>query len=226
MVGVVFSAPDADGYSAGDQVTVDLSSLAFSAGEPEPSEVTLSLGDTQLASGAVDATVVDTTDEGGRATLTFTVPADVSGEQLLTVAVANSGTEVQVPFTISDTEPEEFAGTIELGSSKVAAGKKLAITGKGYVPGETVTITLKRKKGAPIEVGTVTVGDDGAFSTSVTVPRSAKPGPYTVAAAQDDGDAATATVKVNRAGGGGHGGVIQTIIGWLFTLFFGWWWFR
>ena len=99
-VGVSVSAPDADGYSAGDQVTVALSSLAFSAGEQAPGEVTLSLGGTQLASGAVDPTIVDTTDEVGRASLSFAVPSGVFGEQLLTVAVAGTGTTVQVPFTI------------------------------------------------------------------------------------------------------------------------------
>lgn len=222
-VGVVFSPADADGYSAGDQVTVDLSSLAFSAGEPAPGDVTLSLGDTQLATGAVDPAVVDTTDEGGRATLTFTVPSGVFGEQLLTVAVANTGTSVQVPFTIAGAPAEEFAGTIDLGASKVAAGKKLAITGEGYTPGETVTVTLEPKKGASIEVGTVVVGSDGTFSTSVVVPKGAGPGKYTVSVAQADGDAATATVTVNRAGGNGNGGgFVKDIIDWFADLFSGW----
>ena len=187
-VGVAVSAADADGYSAGDQVTVSLSSLAFSAGEPAPGEVTLSLGDTVLATGAVDPAVVDTTDEGGRASLTFTVPSGVFGEQSLTVAVAGTGTTVQVPFTIAG--EEEFAGTIALGSSKVTAGKNLKVTGEGYVPGETVNIELRPKKGKPVQVGTVEVGADGTFSTQVTVPKSAPSGKYTVAASQADGDAA------------------------------------
>ena len=214
-VGVSVSPADADGYSAGDQVTVSLSSLAFSAGEAAPGEVSLSLGDTVLATGAVDPTIVDTTDEVGRATLTFTVPSGVFGEQSLTVAVAGTGTTVQVPFTIAG--EEEFAGTIALGSSKVAAGKKLTVTGEGYTPGETVSIELRPKKGEPVEVGTVVVGDDGAFSTQVTVPKNAQPGKYTVAAAQADGDAATATVTVNRAGG-----IVGAIIGWLWDLISGW----
>ncbi|WP_223626519.1 ExeM/NucH family extracellular endonuclease [Microbacterium sp. EST19A] len=220
-VGVAVSPADADGYSAGDQVTVSLSSLAFSAGEPAPGEVTLSLGGTQLAAGAVDPTIVDTTDEVGRASLTFTVPSGVFGEQQLTVAVASTGTTVQVPFTIADEEPAEFAGTIALGSSKVTAGKKLTITGEGYLPGETVTVELRPKKGQAIEVGTVQVGDDGSFSTSVTVPKKTQPGKYTVAVSQADGDEATATVTVNRAGG--IGGIIGDILDWLWDLLTGWW---
>ena len=214
-VGVAVSPADADGYSAGDQVTVALSSLAFSAGEPAPGAVSLSLGDTVLAQGAVDPAVVDTTDEGGRASLTFTVPSGVFGEQVLTVAVAGTGTTVQVPFTIAG--EAEFAGTIDLGSSKVAAGKKLQVTGEGYVPGETVTIELRPKKGSAAQVGTVQVKADGTFSTQVTVPKNAQPGKYTVAAVQADGDAATATVAVNRAGG-----IIGTIIDWLWDLISGW----
>ncbi|WP_435743172.1 ExeM/NucH family extracellular endonuclease [Microbacterium sp. PMB16] len=220
-VGVAVSPADADGYSAGDQVTVSLSSLAFSAGEPAPGQVSLSLGGTQLAAGAIDPAVVDTTDEVGRASLTFTVPSGVFGEQSLTVAVAGSGTTVQVPFTITGEEPAEFAGTIELGSSKVAAGKKLTITGEGYEPGETVTVELRPKKGQAIEVGTIQVGDDGSFSTKVTVPKKTQPGKYTVAVSQADGDEATATVTVNRAGG--IGGIIGDILDWLWDLLNGWW---
>ncbi|WP_136055457.1 ExeM/NucH family extracellular endonuclease [Microbacterium sp. K24] len=220
-VGVAVSPADADGYSAGDQVTVSLSSLAFSAGEPAPGEVTLSLGGAQLAAGAVDPTIVDTTDEVGRATLTFTVPSGVFGEQQLTVAVASTGTTVQVPFTIADEEPAEFAGTIELGSSKVTAGKKLTITGEGYEPGETVTVELRPKKGQAVEVGTIRVGDDGSFTASVTVPKKTQPGKYTVAVSQADGDEATASVTVNRAGG--IGGIIGDILDWLWDLLTGWW---
>lgn len=218
-VGVAVSPADADGYSAGDQVTVALSSLAFSAGEPAPGEVTLALGDTQLAAGAIDPAVVDTTDEVGRASLTFTVPSGVFGEQQLTVAVAGTGTTVQVPFTIAG--EAEFAGTIDLGSSKVAAGKKLAITGEGYQPGETVAVELRPKKGQPIAVGSIQVGDDGSFDTSVTVPKKTQPGKYTVAVSQGDGDEATATVTVNRSGG--VGGIIQDIFDWLWDLINGWW---
>lgn len=200
-VGARFTAPDADGYRAGDQVTVSLSSLSFSAGEPAAGEVTLSLGDTQLATGAVDPTIVDTTDEVGRASLTFTVPEGVYGEQLLTVAVAGTGTTAQLPFTISGEAAGEFAGTIALGSSKVGAGKKLQVTGEGYLAGETVTVVLESKKGEPVEVGTVVVGDDGTFSTSVVIPKNTKPGKHTVTVAQADGDAASASVVVNRSGG-------------------------
>ncbi|GAT72263.1 outer membrane adhesin like proteiin [Microbacterium sp. HM58-2] len=216
-VGVAVSAPDADGYSAGDQVTISLSSLAFSAGEPAPGEVTLSLGDAQLAAGAIDTAIVDTTDEVGRAALTFTVPDGVYGEQSLTVAVAGTGTTVQVPFTIAGEAP--FAGSIELSSSTVTAGKALTITGSGYVAGETVTVELRGGKGGPVSLGEVVVGDDGGFSQSVVVPKSTKKGAYTIAVAQADGDEATADVTVKS--GNGNGGV-KGIVDWIWDLIKGW----
>src|SRR5690606_13784454 len=93
-VGATLSAADEDGYSAGDEITIDLSSLAFSGGDPVPSEVTVSLGGAVLATAAVDSAVVDTTDEAGRASLTITVPEGTEGEQQLTIET-NDGTSVQ-----------------------------------------------------------------------------------------------------------------------------------
>ncbi|MGW8481833.1 ExeM/NucH family extracellular endonuclease [Microbacterium sp. NPDC055903] len=218
-VGVTLSAADADGYTAGDQVTIDLSSLSFSAGEANGAEVSVSLGDAELASGAIDNAIVDTTDEVGRASLSFTVPDGVYGEQSLTVAAAATGTAVQVPFTIAGEEPAEFAGTIDA-AKKVSAGKKLTVTGADFEPGETLTITLEPKKGDAVSLGTVVVDEDGTFDASVTVPKNIKAGKYTVVVAQADGDAATDTVTVNK-GSGGIGGAIIDLLDWLWDLLFG-----
>ncbi|WP_217585205.1 hypothetical protein, partial [Microbacterium sp. GbtcB4] len=84
-------------------------SLASRGGEAARGAATQSRGDPQLAAGTVDPTIVDTPDEGGRATLTFAVPSGVFGEQQLTDEVPATVTTVQVPFTIAG--EEEFAGT-------------------------------------------------------------------------------------------------------------------
>lgn len=221
----VTPAQPADGYQAGDSVTVEMSSLAFSNGEQQPTEVAFALGDTALGTAAVDAAIVDTTDEVGRTSFTFTVPEGAAGQTL--TATPNVGGAVTLPLMFADGggEPGPFEGTIDLGSSKVAAGGKLAVSGEGYEPGETVTVELRPKKGKPIQVGTVEVGDDGSFATEVTVPKSAHPGKYTVAVTQADGDEATATVHVNRAGGNGSGigQIIDRFLDWLWDLFTGWW---
>jgi 5'-nucleotidase len=201
-VGVVLSAPDADGYSAGDTVTAKLSSLAFSGGEAMPDDVSVSLGDTELASAPIDPTIVDTTDEVGRADVTFTIPEGVDGAQQLTVAVASTGTSVQVPIEV--TAPA-FEGAIALRSSRVAAGGSLIVRGSGFDAGETLTATLRSKKGGDISLGTITARDDGTVRAALTVPRSTHPGVYTLAVSQADGDTATATAQVNRGHGHGHG---------------------
>ncbi|MEE6271734.1 5'-nucleotidase C-terminal domain-containing protein [Georgenia sp. MJ206] len=61
-------------YAPGDEVAVDLSSLAFSTSEPKPAELRLVLGDVEVGTAAVDASPVDGTDEGGRAQVRVTVP--------------------------------------------------------------------------------------------------------------------------------------------------------
>ena len=99
-VGVSISAPDADGFSAGDVVTVALSSLLFTNQGDREAEVVVSLGDTVLGSAAIDATIVARGDETGRATVTFTVPEGVSGAQLLTIAVPDNGTSISVPIDV------------------------------------------------------------------------------------------------------------------------------
>ncbi|WP_259363539.1 bifunctional metallophosphatase/5'-nucleotidase [Microbacterium esteraromaticum] len=88
--------PAAGSYQAGQQVTVALSSLAFSAGEQKPTEVSFAIGEVQLGTAAVDGAIVDTTDEGGRASFTFTVPAGVAGQTL--TATPNVGAAVTLPL--------------------------------------------------------------------------------------------------------------------------------
>ncbi|MGM7671025.1 ExeM/NucH family extracellular endonuclease [Microbacterium sp. A93] len=196
-VGVTVSAADADGFSAGEEVTIDLSSLAFSGGEAEPGDATVSLGDAVLATGAVDSTIVDTTDEAGRASLTFTVPEDVFGAQMLTVATAASGTSVQVPIVFADAPAAP--GNITLGATSVAAGGTVDVSGEGFDAGLELVLELRS---TPVQVGTVTVADDGTFRTTITVPKNTAAGEHTLAAIQPNGAEATATLTVTAAPGG------------------------
>src|SRR5690606_20778960 len=99
--------------------------------------------------------------------------------------------------------------------------KKPSITGADFKHGVPLAVTIESKQGDVIELGTVQVEEDGTFDTSFTIPSDAHPGPYTVIVTQQDGDQATAEVKVNR--GGGIGGVIRDIVDWLRNLLFGWW---
>lgn len=104
-VGVNLSAPDADGYSAGDTVTLALSSLLFSQGGPTGGTAVVSAGGVELGSAVIDPAIVDTTDESGRASVAIVIPDGTpAGELILTVTVPENGTSIDVPITITSTE--------------------------------------------------------------------------------------------------------------------------
>ena len=79
-------------YAPGEEVTVNLSSLDFSRNEPGAGTVTVSFGGQQLASAPVDRAYTPTVDEIGKASVTFTVPAGLSGAQRFLVSVPTTAT--------------------------------------------------------------------------------------------------------------------------------------
>ncbi|MFF2387939.1 ExeM/NucH family extracellular endonuclease [Agromyces sp. NPDC058104] len=84
---------DGDGtYAPGESVTVQLSSLDFSRNEPAAGTVVVSFDGTQLTTAAVNRAYTPTVDEIGKATVTFTVPAGLSGVQRFDIAVPTTGT--------------------------------------------------------------------------------------------------------------------------------------
>lgn len=99
-VGVKVSAPDADGYDVGDQVTVDLSSLDFSTNEPAAGTVVISLGGVDLASAPVDRSFTPTLDNIGQATVVFTIPEGASGTQTFQISVPTTGTSSWFTLTV------------------------------------------------------------------------------------------------------------------------------
>jgi 5'-nucleotidase len=102
-VGVMFPAGARPSYLPGDTVSFDLSSLAFStAADVKDTSVTVSLGNTDLGTFAVDNTLgTAITDEYGTATVAFTLPAGVpAGQQTLKVTGAQTGTTTSVPITV------------------------------------------------------------------------------------------------------------------------------
>lgn len=101
-VGVSLTAPDADGYSAGDTVTATLSSLLFSNAGDRDAEVVVSLGGVEVGRAVIDPTIVNGTDEQGRATVVFTVPEGLFGAQELVVTVPDNGTEAVQSITLAD----------------------------------------------------------------------------------------------------------------------------
>ncbi len=172
-VGVTVSAPDADGYSAGDEVTLTLSSLLFSNDGPRAGTAVVSSGDTVLGQASIDPTIVNTTDEVGRASVTITIPEGTSAGTLpLTVKVPETGTTTTV--TLATTVVEESITSVTAptitGTPKV--GRVLSVDdGTWSVASPTVSYQWLRN-GEPIEGATddryrVTADDAGATLTAV-----------------------------------------------------------
>ena len=126
-IGVQLSAPDSDGYSSGDQVTLTLSSLLMSNGGPAGATVEVSSGGAVLGSSPIDPTLTPATplDESGKATVTVTLPATGAGTLVLTVAVPAAGTSIDVPITvtqqaITNVTPPTVSGQARVGRTLTA----------------------------------------------------------------------------------------------------------
>ncbi len=135
-VGVSLSPADADGYTAGDQLTLTLSSLLFTNQGDRDAEVVVSIGDEVLGSAPIDPTIVARSDETGRAVVTITLPAEVSGAQQLLIAVPDNGTEIAVPIQIEEPLPAievlrapQIVGPAVVGKEARAKDPRLTVEG-------------------------------------------------------------------------------------------------
>src|SRR5690606_38933042 len=156
-VGATLSAPaDGTAYTAGEQVTAELSSLLFSAGGATSGEATISLGGEVLGTGEVTLQIVDTTDEQGTATVTFTIPDGVEGTQVLTIT-GPGGTEVTLPIEVAEAEePSEPVATRTTATAPLISF------------GGTVNYKVKvHASGGETAVGTLVIRD--GFRTVATV---------------------------------------------------------
>jgi 5'-nucleotidase len=124
-----------------------------------------------LGTGPIDPTIVDTLDEQGRATVTFTIPDGVFGSQTLTVS-GPGGTAVSVPIEIA--EPAVPIKTTSYGSVDrlISFGgrnvdyKMRVVAADGSEPVGEVTIYDGRRV---LTTTTLEIGDDGRLE--VRLPR-------------------------------------------------------
>jgi len=176
-VGVTVTAPEV--LEAGSEVTLDLSSLLFSVGSPTAGTVVVSAGATELGSAAIDPAIVDTTDEVGRATVTFTVPeATPAGPLVLTVTVPGTPTEATVTLEVTSTEEPIESVTAPTITGQARVGRLLTATG-GTWSVEAPTLAYQwNRDGAAIEGATAStyrlVSADAGADITVTVTASAE----------------------------------------------------
>jgi 5'-nucleotidase len=156
-VGVTATPPtDGVAYQAGESVTLGLSSMLFSNHEVA-GDATVKLGTTTLATAALDPSVVDTTDETGRASVTFAIPSGVSGAQTLTIA-GPGGTSASYPIQI--------AAPVPVVKTHIVAVPDRLFSVKGTDVGYSVKVAAA---GGSVPVGTVTISDGRHVLTTVTL---------------------------------------------------------
>ncbi len=162
------------GLVRGETTTIDLSSLLFSAGESNAGTAVVSLGDTVLGSAPLNPAIVDTTDEVGRATVTVAIPADVTGPQVLTVSVPETGTSVDVPVVIL--EPIAVVTAPKIGGNVKVGFTVRAVATEFDVDGATLSYQWNRD-GVAIDGATsatyLLVAADAGTNVSVTVTAAA-----------------------------------------------------
>jgi 5'-nucleotidase len=176
-VGVSVSAPDADGYSAGDPLTLTLSSLLFTIDGPRAGTAVVSAGGVELGSSAIDPAVVNTTDEVGRATVPIVIPEGTPGGPfVLTVSVPETGTTVDVTIEVtSSAEPiTNVAPPAITGQPRV--GRTLTTDGGSWSVEDPALAYQWNRNGTAIEGATAAsytlVAADAGAEITVTVTAS------------------------------------------------------
>jgi 5'-nucleotidase len=154
-------AATADGYAPGDTVTLALSSLLFSNGEPNAGTAVVSAGGVELGRAAIDPTIVDTTDEVGRASVAITIPANTpTGTLVLTVSVPETGTAIDVPVQVVAAPPPAE----KKASSTSGSANKLLVFGNSPV---TYSVRVRADGVAP--TGDVAIYDGLRRISTVTL---------------------------------------------------------
>lgn len=133
-----------------------------------------------------DGVAIDGADE-----VTYTsVAADVGAP--LSVEVTGSAPSHEAATRVSepvDVEPGEVAFTLTIQADEVTAGGTVTGTLEGAVSAEELTITLFSD---PVDLGTVTAGQDGVAALSVVVPSGTEAGDHTLVVEGDSGRAEAA----------------------------------
>ncbi len=164
-VGVEFEDPEAV-YAPGDEVTFDLTSWSFTNAEDQKdTEVVVSLDGEELDTAALDNTVqaaLPGYDEQGRASVAFTLPADVPGGDVeLTLTGATTGTEIPVVIQVEEGDTTVDADiTVDHRPNRVFANSTrpyldIDVTADGVTPTGRVEV---RQNGALLRAGNLSNG--------------------------------------------------------------------
>jgi len=158
-------------------------------------------------------TVDTTTNSDGRFTVDLPVPADYPlGEVDVTAVGAESETPASTELNIfapgdgGDGEGD-FDTAVVVDTNTVEQGDSTEVTGIGFAPEETVTVSIPGAEDGddPITVETTTDGD-GGFTVDLPIPADYPTGDVVVTAVGDESETPATTELSVVAPGGGNGG--------------------
>jgi len=158
-------------------------------------------------------TVDTTTNSDGRFTVDLPIPADYPlGEVDVTAVGAESETPASTELNIvapgdgGDGEGD-FDTAVVVDPNTVEQGDSTEVTGIGFAPEETVTVSIPGAEDGddPITVETTTDGD-GGFTVDLPIPADYPTGDVVVTAVGDESETPATTDLTIVAPGGGNGG--------------------
>lgn len=147
-VGITLSGPGVaeDGtLVAGEELTVELSSLSYTGPEAKPSTVEVTVG-SEKKTADVDNTIVPQFDSTGKATVTLTVPEGATSVKIAT----DNGTTFELPVTVNgegNNDDDDDKEQQSSGSSD--AGSLVAVLGVLGALGGLLGFFLNSAQGAP-----------------------------------------------------------------------------
>ncbi|MGO1839104.1 MAG: choice-of-anchor G family protein [Candidatus Microbacterium stercoravium] len=154
--------------------------------------VTALVGDEGAIKGLLDGAATITINEQPQE-LATPAPGDLGDESLsvraLSVSVlpgllANPVKLELASSTVKALDEAPYDTSIEVEPGSIAQGETATVTGSGFEPGETVTVTLDGET-----IGTATAEEDGSFTLDYTAADDAETGDFVVEAVGDESNA-------------------------------------
>lgn len=139
----------------------------------------------------------ETTAGGNPAGLKVALYEDRLLVTIYTFGAGGSATQAnQVEIALPSEAPPAPPASIAASVDTVTQGGSLTVTGSGFTPGETVEFFLDDGTPAGLLLGSATVGADGTFTASVTLPAGSPEGPSEIIALAESGAQLTLGITV------------------------------
>lgn len=170
------------GPATGGQLTATITYRALSAGGDDPAGeiMTETLGPIAYAAcGPTSPTTSSTTSSTSSTTSTTAASTTSTTAGATTSTTAGATTTTVAGATTTTLGANDTTGTLTASPSTVAQGGSVTVSGSGFAPNASVSLTLFSD---PVALGTLTANASGAISGSVTIPANAATGAHRIEA--------------------------------------------